>query len=308
MRSTQAHSSRVPRHLPVALLIALVGLGAAALGPGAAWAQTDAPEAFIGTWTGTFDFGGDEARPVFHIERTDDGDLTASMDAPDMGLTGIPVSRVVVDGDSLTLAVDSLNGRFEGVLAEADTIDGAWKNNDGRSWPLTLSPAGPEASVPTRYRERPEADPADVKSPDAIVGALYDAVSVAKTDSIDWDRFRSLFLPEARLVPTSRADGGGAGYWAIAVEEWVKSSKSQMQQRLEAGYLEREVHAVTERFGDIAQVFSTYEAIHTAKGPEPVDRGINSFQLWYDGDRWWIMSLLWHTEREDAPVPERYTK
>jgi hypothetical protein len=286
---------------------ALAGLLSGALLPGAAWAQTDAPEAFIGSWTGTFDFGGDEARPVFHIERADDGALTASMDAPNVGATGIPVSRVVVDGDSLTLAVDSLDGRFEGALAGADTIDGAWTSN-GRSWPLTLTPAGPAASVPTRYRERPEADPADVKSPAAIVGAVYDVISVAKKDSIDWDRFRSLFLPEARLIPTSRADGGRAGYWAIAVEEWVKSSKSQMQQRLEAGYLEREVHTVTERFGDIAHVFSTYEAIRTAKGPEPVDRGINSFQLWHDGDRWWIMSLMWHEEWEDAPLPERYTK
>jgi hypothetical protein len=308
MRPTQAQSDCFYRHSHTALLIALVGLGAGALLPGTAWAQTGGPEAFIGSWTGTFDFGGDEARPVFHIERADDGALTASMDAPNQGATGIPVSRVVVDGDSLTLSVDSLNGRFEGVMTEADTIDGAWTNNDGRSWPLTLSPAGPAASVPTRYRERPEADPADVKSPAAIVGALYDAVSVAKKDSIDWDRFRSLFLPEAQLIPTSRADGGGAGYWAIAVEEWVKSSKSQMQQRLDAGYLEREVHAETERFGDIAHVFSTYESVHTAEGPEPVDRGINSFQLWHDGDRWWIVNLMWHEEWEDASIPERYTR
>jgi hypothetical protein len=307
MRSTQAQSARFHRHWHTALIIALVGLLASAMLPGAAWAQTDAPEAFIGSWTGTFDFGGDEARPVFHIERANDGALTASMDAPDMGLTGIPVSRVVVDGDSLTLAVDSLGGRFEGVLAGADTIDGTWMQN-GRSWPLTLSPAGAEASVPSRYRERPEADPADVKSPDAIVDAAYDVISVANQEDLDWDRLRSLFLPEARLIPTRRVEGAGAGYRAFTVEEFVKQNKPQVQQMIELGFVEREIHAETERFGDIAHVFSTYESIHTAKGPEPVDRGINSFQLWYDGDRWWIMSLLWHEEREDAPIPERYTK
>jgi hypothetical protein len=156
MRSTQAQSSRFHRHLPIALVVALVGLGAGALGPGAAWAQTDTPEAFIGSWTGTFEIRpGVEARPVFDIERADDGALTASMDDPDHGLTGIPVSRVLVDGDSLTLAVDSLGGRFEGVLAEADTtIEGTWMFS-GRSSPITLTPAGPAASVPTRYRERP---------------------------------------------------------------------------------------------------------------------------------------------------------
>jgi hypothetical protein len=293
--------------LRITLVIALVGLLASAMLPGGAWAQTDAREAFIGSWTGTFEMGGIEARPVFHVERAGGDSLAASMDAPDVGASGIPVSSVSVDRDSLILAVDSLDGRYEGVLVHADTIDGAWVQN-GRSWPLTLSPAGSKASVPSRYRERPEANPADVRSPDAIVGAAYDVISVAKKDSIDWDRFRSLFLPEARLIPTSRADGGGAGYRAIAVEDYVTFGKRQVQQVIEQGFVEREIHAETERFGDIAHVFSTYETIHTAKGSEPVDRGINTFQLWYDGDRWWIVSLMWHEEREDAPLPERYQK
>jgi hypothetical protein len=305
MRSTQAPSYRFHHRLHIALLIALLGLLAGALGPGAAWAQTGEQEPFIGSWKGTFETAADEVRFVFHIERADDGALTASMDAPDNGTTGIPVSSVSVDGDSLTLDVDSLGGRFEGALAGADTIEGTWTIS-GRSSPLTLTPAGPEASLPSRYRERPEAAPADVKSPDAIVGAAYDVISVAKKDSIDWDRLRSLFLPEARLIPTGRADGGGAGYRAFTVEEYVKGI--DVQEWIEEGFVEREVHAETERFGDIAHVFSTYESIHTAEGPEPVDRGINSFQLWHDGDRWWIMSLMWHFEREDVPIPERYEK
>ena len=307
MRFSSRHTVSINRSLHAALIITLVGLLAGALGPGAAWAQTGGPEAFIGSWTGTLEAAGAEARVVFHIERADDGALTASMDAPDEGATGIPVASVSVNGDSLTLAVDSLGGRFEGALAGADAIEGTWTQR-GRSAPLTLSPASPEASMPSRYRQRPEADPADVKSPDAIVGAAYDVISVANKKTIDWDRLRSLFLPEARVTPTRRADGGRAGYQAIAVDDYVKWAKGQTQQMIEEGFVEREIHAETERFGDIVHVFSTYESIHTAKGPEPVERGINSFQLWYDGDRWWIMSLLYHEEREDAPIPERYTK
>lgn len=49
---------------------------------------------------------------------------------------------------------------------------------------------------------RPEANPADVKSPDAIVSAVYEAVSGSAGEERDWDRLRSLFLPEARLIPT----------------------------------------------------------------------------------------------------------
>jgi hypothetical protein len=309
MRSTQAHFARFHRRFHTALIIALVGLGAAALGPGAAWAQTDTSEAFIGSWTGTFEIRpGVEARPVFHIERADDGALTASMDDPDDGLTGVPVSSVSVDGDSLVLDVDSLDARFEGVMTEADTtIEGTWMSS-GRSRPLTLTPAGPEASVPTRYRERPEANPADVKSPDAIVSAFYDVISVGKKDSVDWNRYRSLFLPEARGIETGRIRGGGPRYDVFTEEDFVAWMKTMVPQLRKQGFVEREIHAETDRFGDIAHVFSTYETILSAKGPEPVARGINSFRLWHDGDRWWIVSLMYHGEREGAPLPERYTK
>lgn len=309
MRSVQAPSARFHRRLHTALVITLVGLLAGAPLPDAVRAQADVLDAFIGSWTGTVELRpGVEAHPVFHIERTDDGALTASLDDPDDGLTGIPVSSVSVDGDSLVLDVDSLDARFEGVMAEADTtIKGTWMSS-GRSKPLTLSPAGPEASVPSRYRERPEADPADVKSPDAIVSAAYDVISVANKDSIDWDRLRSLFLPEARQIETGRVGGGGARYDAFTVEDFVAWMKTMVPQLRKQGFIEREIHAETERFGDIAHVFSTYETILSAKGPEPVARGINSFQLWHDGNRWWIVSLMWHGEREDAPLPERYTK
>jgi hypothetical protein len=115
-------------------------------------------------------------------------------------------------------------------------------------------------------------------------------------------------VPEARVTSTSRVEDGGARHHATTVEDFVEWGKSMVQQLRKQGFIEREIHAETERFGDIAHVFSTYESVHTAEGPEPVERGINSFQLWHDGDRWWIVSLMWHHEREDAPLPERYTK
>jgi hypothetical protein len=86
------------------------------------------------------------------------------------------------------------------------------------------------------------------------------------------------------------------------VEELVDVAK---QRFAEEPFYEREIHAVTERFGDIAQVFSTYVSLRSPDG-EPFERGINSFQLWFDGDRWWVVTIFWHSERQDAPIPERY--
>ena len=58
-------------------------------------------------------------------------------------------------------------------------------------------------------------------------------------------------------------------------------------------------------FGNVAQVFSSYESRH-APGEAPFARGINSFQLVYDGKRWWVVSILWDEERPDNPLAKEF--
>jgi len=53
-------------------------------------------------------------------------------------------------------------------------------------------------------------------------------------------------------------------------------------------------------------VFSTYESRRTLNDEKPFMRGINSFQLWYDGKRWWVITILWQGESPDTPIPEKY--
>ena len=72
---------------------------------------------------------------------------------------------------------------------------------------------------------------------------------------------------------------------------------------LREGFFEREIHSVTHRFGNIAHVLSTYETRKTADGPV-IGRGVNSFQLSFDGTRWWITSLAWDSERPKNPIPK----
>lgn len=71
------------------------------------------------------------------------------------------------------------------------------------------------------------------------------------------------------------------------------------------GFHEYEVSRCTVRFGDIAHAFSVYEWKIDSEGPVG-RRGINSFQLMFDGNRWWIMSVFWQQESEDHPIPEAY--
>jgi hypothetical protein len=35
-------------------------------------------------------------------------------------------------------------------------------------------------------------------------------------------------------------------------------------------------------------------------------RGINSIQLFNDGNRWWIVNIYWQQESAEDPIPDMY--
>jgi hypothetical protein len=73
-----------------------------------------------------------------------------------------------------------------------------------------------------------------------------------------------------------------------------------------SGFYETEIARRIEQFGQIAQVWSTYESRHDPSDPEPFMRGINSIQLFNDGKRWWILSIYWQHESVQHPLPKKY--
>ena len=148
------------------------------------------------------------------------------------------------------------------------------------------------------------ADPADVASIDAIVRAAYDVISGASGEKRDCDRERSLFYPGARLIPTAKPGAtDGLAPQMLDVEGFIARVEQYVT---ESGFFEKEIARRTEQFGCIAHVWSTYESHHHADDPKPFMRGINSIQLFYDGTRWWILSVYWQHESLEHPVPENY--
>jgi hypothetical protein len=147
------------------------------------------------------------------------------------------------------------------------------------------------------------AKPADVPSPDAILAAVYEVISGPKGQKRDWERFRSLYLPGARLIPTgAKKDGAGSFARVLSPEEYVDRANPIFDKD---GFYETEAARRMERFGNIVQIFSTYESRHDPK-EAPFSRGINSFQLFFDGTRWWIVSVFWQAETPENPIPKEF--
>ena len=147
-----------------------------------------------------------------------------------------------------------------------------------------------------------QANPADVESIDAIIGAVYDVISGPAGAERDWDRMRSLFLPEARLIPSFPSPQGGFEVRFMSLEDWIADATGWFADN---PFYEVEISRVDERYGHIAHAFSTYESRREAEG-EPFTRGINSFQLLNDGSRWWVVNIYWQGETEAEPVPSGY--
>jgi hypothetical protein len=147
------------------------------------------------------------------------------------------------------------------------------------------------------------ARPADVDSIDHIIAAVYEVIS-GPPGPRDWDRFRSLYYAGARMIPTRRDDKGALRATVVTPDEYAQRAQAFFSKE---GFFENSLANRVEDWGSIAHVWSTYESRH-AKGEKPFARGINSFQLFNDGTRWWILTVYWQSEDPTHPIPEKYLK
>jgi hypothetical protein len=155
--------------------------------------------------------------------------------------------------------------------------------------------------------QNPSAKPAapyaeDSKSIDSIVHAIYDVIS-GPAGTRNWERFHSLFLPQATLATVLHKDGQIL-HKVLTPDDYERGAGAYFQQH---AFYESEIARHTEQFGNIAHVFTTYASRHELK-TEPFERGINSVELLNDGARWWILTISWDSERPDNPIPAEYLK
>ena len=180
-------------------------------------------------------------------------------------------------------------------LLAAVTVFSSISRGQSSSSPNAATKQEP-APPPSLSSRVPAPKPDDVKSLDAILHALYDVISGPAGDR-DWNRLRSLFVPEARLASAQKNKEGSL--FLADVEGYVKSAGGYFKTH---GFYEQAIVNRVQTFGNIAQVFSSYES-RNAPNEKPFARGVNSIQAFNDGSRWWVISILWDEETPTNPLP-----
>ncbi len=175
---------------------------------------------------------------------------------------------------------------------------GAKRNNSIQAASLNSSETDPNVQM-----IHPSADQADVSSIEAAVRAIYEAISFREGEEPDMNRFRSLFNPNAQFIRITQ-DGADT----MNVESFTASFRERVKTGALKSFYEAELSRKTLAFGSIAQIFSTYHKRMNTEDPEGLTRGINSIQLYNDGQRWWIISILWEDERGDNLIPSEYLR
>jgi hypothetical protein len=147
----------------------------------------------------------------------------------------------------------------------------------------------------------PAANPKDVQSLDVIVAAIYDVIS-GPPGARDWNRFNSLFAKDARLIAVRAPKEGKPVLVTMTPAGYAERAGSYF---LEHGFFEHELSRKTDSYGAMTHIYTTYESRETKDG-KPIDRGINSMEFFYDGERWWCVEIYWDSERPGNPIPEKY--
>lgn len=151
-------------------------------------------------------------------------------------------------------------------------------------------------SLTIKYAEK-------VISIDSTLIALYGVISGEKNEERDWHLFKFLFHPDAKLIPSGKNKDGDFSVRYMSPQDYIDIAGEWL---VANGFYEKEISRKVDTFGNITQVFSTYESFHGKDDTEPFMRGINSIQMLYDGNRWWIVNIYWMQETPENPIPVSY--
>lgn len=151
------------------------------------------------------------------------------------------------------------------------------------------------------YGQQTNAD--DVSNIDGIITAMYDVIS-GPAGQRDWGRFSSLFNESATMGVITQTEDGELRYVTMTPGQYIERNDEYFEKN---GFWEEEITKKVFQFGEIATVHTSFN-IKTNKDGEVTRRGINTVQLVYEQNRWWITNITWNNERDDNKIPDQLLK
>ena len=139
----------------------------------------------------------------------------------------------------------------------------------------------------------------DLEAISAAVDEMYAMISGPQGPR-DWSRQANCFHPQARQIRTWVDGDGRPAMKMMGLDDYARDTAPYFA---ENDFYEVETGRRIDLFGNIAHVWSAYEARRSPDDGEPERRGINSIQLFRDADRGWrIVSMIWDNEREGVAI------
>jgi hypothetical protein len=137
----------------------------------------------------------------------------------------------------------------------------------------------------------PKGRAADVSSVNGIVAAYYDAISGPVTSARDWERFKSLFLPEARIIDLhGRGQNPHVMVDILSVDGYIARVTPNIPK---ANIYEHPTDSEVKEQGKLIHVWSHYDLRRdTTITTPPLKSGIDAIELVKDSDRYWILSVV----------------
>lgn len=157
---------------------------------------------------------------------------------------------------------------------------------------MTACAHSPESATPSVQVETVPANPEDVSTIEGVMRAFYEVVNAAPDEPRQWARDRTLYAPWVRFVAI------GSTLTVFDHPAFVEQAEPLMRE----GFREPELRRIVHRYGNIAHVASSYELQRRSDGARH-SRGVNYIQLYFDGKRWWVASVVWQSEDAEHPIP-----
>ena len=144
-----------------------------------------------------------------------------------------------------------------------------------------------------------QSESAAVSTIDGIVKEVLKTISGDSTVVRDVEKLRMLFAPDATLRSLTEARDGSRQLRTFNLEEFARIVRDYYSG---TNFFEYELNKTVDVYNGIAQVFQGYEV----NGPRGTEQGINSYQLYNDGERWWVTSILWVSDKNGVELPLEY--